>query len=53
MDYIPNGGQTYMPFQENIHVPTLPFTPLDPPSPAYPALELTRESAKHGYVITS
>ena len=41
MDYIPNGGQTYMPFQENIHVPTLPFEPLKQPDPAYACLLYT------------
>ena len=53
MEYIPNGGQTYMPFQNNIHVPTLPFTPLAAPDPAYPALELTEAAKEQGYVITS
>lgn len=53
MQYIPNGGQTYMPFQENIHVSTLPFTPLAAPSPAYPALELTDAAKQKGYIITS
>ncbi len=53
MDYTPNGGQTYLPIQDNIHVPTLPFTPLDPPTPAYPALELNEASKEKGYVITT
>ena len=34
MEYIPNGGQTYLPIQDNIHVPTLPFTPLSAPTPS-------------------
>lgn len=53
MEYLPNGGQTYLPIQENTHVPTLPFTPLSSPSPAYPVLELTAEAQDKGYVITS
>ncbi len=53
MEYIPNGGQTYLPFAENIHVPTLDFTPLDPPKPAYPALELTEGAKAKGYEITT
>ncbi len=53
MAYIPNGGQTYLPFQENIHVPTLPFTLLSQPSPSYPALELTEDAKSKGYVITT
>ena len=27
MEYIANAGQTYMPFQENTNIPTLPYTP--------------------------
>ena len=53
MEYIPNGGQTYMPFQKNSHVQTLPFTPLEPPKPAYPALALNEASREKGYVITT
>jgi hypothetical protein len=53
MEYTPNGGQTYLPIQENIHVPTLPFTPLSAPSPAYPALELTEAAKEKGYIITT
>ena len=52
MEYIPNGGQTYMPFQENTKVPTLPFTPLSRPQPEYPALALTEAAKEKGYVIT-
>ena len=26
-NYIPNGGQTYIPFRENVHVPQPEFTP--------------------------
>ena len=53
MEYIPNGGQTYMPFQDNIHVPTVPFTPLSAPAPAYPALELTEDAKAKGYILTT
>lgn len=51
MSYIPNGGQTYMPFQKNIHVPTLDFTPLPAPTPAYAPLELTEDAKEKGYII--
>lgn len=51
MTYTPNAGQTYMPFQENIHVPTLEFTPLPKPTPAYPELELTQTAKEKGYII--
>ena len=53
MEYIPNGGQTYLPIQDNIHVPTLPFTPLSAPTPAYAPLELTESCREKGYVITT
>lgn len=53
MSYTPNAGQTYMPFQKNIHVPTLDFTPLSAPTPAYPPLELTEDAKAKGYVITT
>ena len=51
VEYVPNGGQTYMPFQDNIRVPTLAFEPLLPPDPAYPPLELNDEAKAKGYVI--
>ena len=53
MEYIPNGGQTYMPFQENTRVPMLPFTPLEQPNPAYPELVLTAAASEKGYMIGS
>lgn len=53
MEYIPNGGQTYMPFQNNVNVNTLPFTPLERPAPEYPALELTEAAKEKGYVIST
>lgn len=53
MSYTPNAGQTYMPFQKNIHVPTLDFTPLSAPTSAYPPLELTEDAKAKGYVITT
>lgn len=53
MEYIPNGGQTYLPIQDNIHIPTLPFTPLSAPTPSYAPLELTESCREKGYVITT
>ncbi len=53
MEYIPNAGQTYMPFQENIHVPTLPYTPLAKPDPLLPELELNRAAREKGYVLSA
>ena len=53
MDYIPNGGQTYMPFQQKTNVKKLPFTPLAEPRPAYAPLELTEAARAKGYVIST
>lgn len=53
MDYTPNGGQTYLPIQENIHVPFLPFDPPAKPEPLLPLLELTEEAVEKGYVLPS
>ena len=53
MDYIANGGQTYLPFQENIHVPTLPYTPPDRPDPPLPPLELNQRARDAGWVLSA
>ena len=37
MEYLANAGQTYMPFQENTRIPTLPYEPLPRPEPPLPA----------------
>lgn len=50
--YVANAGQTYMPFQDNINVPTLPYTPLDPPNPPVPELEMKEEFLERGYILT-
>lgn len=51
--YTANAGQTYMPFQENIHVPTLPYTPLDRPDPAIPELELNAAALEKGWKLNA
>lgn len=53
MQYTANAGQTYMPFQDNIHVPTLPYTPLDRPDPLLPELELNEAAKAKGWVLQS
>jgi nitroreductase len=53
MNYTANGGQTYMPFRENIHIPTLPYTPLSKPEPALPVLSLNSMAQGRGWVINS
>ncbi len=51
-NYTANAGQTFMPFQENINVPTLPYTPLDRPDPLLPELEMKEEFLERGYIMT-
>lgn len=51
MDYIANAGQTYMPFEKNIHVPTLDYTPLAKPEPPLPELELSGYALNKGWVL--
>ena len=53
MDYIPNGGQTYLPVQDNINVPFLPYEAPAKPDPLLPPLELTAEAIEKGYVLPS
>ncbi len=52
MEYIGNAGQTYMPFEENIHVPTLPYTPPAKPEPPLPELRLNAMAQSRGWVLT-
>ena len=47
-----NGGQTYIPFQENIYVETLPFRPLERPNPELPEFEMKPEFLERGYILT-
>lgn len=53
MSYTANAGQTYMPFQENIRIPTLPYTPLTKPEPPLPALELNDAAKKKDWMLNS
>jgi len=53
MDYIANAGQTYMPFQENIRVKTLPYTPLPRPEPPLPAPVLNAAAREKGWVLNA
>ena len=50
-EYIANAGQTYMPFQENIRIKPLPFTPLDRPQPPYPDPELNPMALEKAWVL--
>ncbi len=49
--YVPNAGQTYMPFQDNIKVKPLAFTPLERPNPAIPELELNPMAQEKKWVL--
>ena len=51
--YIATAGQTYIPFQENIHTDLLPFDPPAKPDPLLPELELTDEAIEKGYALPS
>lgn len=51
--YIPNGGQTYLPVQDNINIEFLPFDPPAKPEPPLPRLELTQEAIDKGLVLPS
>lgn len=51
--YIANAGQTYLPVQENIHVPFQNFTKPQMPEPVLPPLELREDAALTGLVISS
>ena len=52
--YQPNGGQTYLPAEENVHVPTVPFTPApDPVTPLPITLVMKKEFEEKGFVATN
>jgi len=51
--YIPNGGQTYQPVQDNIHVPFKAYDAPVKPSPLLPPLELSDEAVEKGYALPS
>lgn len=53
MEYCANGGQTYLPFLENTHVGTLPYTPLERPQPPLPDLELNDAARAKGWVLNA
>ena len=49
--YNPNAGQTYLPCQENIHIPFVPYEKPAKPNPPLPALELAPEYIENGFVM--
>ena len=53
MEYTANAGQTYIPFKENIHVPTLPYTPLEKPDPPLEMPRLNAMARERGWVINA
>ncbi len=52
-NYIPNGGQTYLPADKNTKIPFMPYDPPAKPDPLLPELELTEEAKEKGYVLAS
>ena len=52
MEYRANGGQTYLPIHENIHVDTLPYKLVPAPKPPLPLLELNERAKEKGWIIT-
>lgn len=52
INYIPNAGQTYMPFQDNTNVSTLEFKPLEKPQPLMCSLELKDEFVEKGFIAS-
>lgn len=52
-DYLANGGQTYLPFQDNIHIKTQPYTPAAKPVPPIPELVLNDAAVQKGWVLQS
>lgn len=51
--YQANAGQTYMPFQENIHIPTLQYEPLPKPKPPIAELKLNVKACERKWSIQS
>lgn len=52
-EYIPNGGQTYLPVQDNIHIDFLPYTSPAKPNPPLPEVALSQKSIDAGLVLKS
>lgn len=51
LNYTANAGQTYMPFQENVHVKTLPYEKLQTPKPKLKDLELNQCAKDKGWIL--
>lgn len=51
--YLANAGQTFMPFQKNIHVKTLEYEPLKRPNPPIEELVLNEKAIEKGWIIAS
>lgn len=52
-EYIPNGGQTYMPFKDNTGIGFVPYEKPQKPNPPLPELELSRKFIDNGFVLPS
>lgn len=50
-EHVTTAGQTYYPYQDNIHIPTFPYTKLGAPSPDYPPVQLNEMALANGWEI--
>lgn len=51
--YVANGGQTYLPCQDNVNVPFVAYEKPEKPNPLLPELELNQDAIDKGYVLPS
>ncbi len=51
--YTANAGQTYIPFKDNIHIPTLPYRRLAPPAEKMASLALNAHAREQKWVLKS
>ena len=51
--YVANGGQTYLPCQDNVNVPFAAYEKPEKPNPLLPELELNQDAIDKGYVLPS
>ena len=51
--YVANGGQTYLPCQDNVNVPFAAYEKPAKPDPLLPELELNQDAIDKGYVLPS
>ena len=50
-NFIPNGGQIYLPWENNTKIPRAPWTPCPRPNPPFQPLELLPKLKQDGWDI--